>query len=47
MPIEIRKLDFSKKYRISDNNYLLKEVRFTITDKDNGPVMAEIDAYLV
>lgn len=44
---ELCKIDFSKKYRIGDNNYLLKEVRFTITDKDNGPVMAEIDAYLV
>ena len=44
-PLEFKSLDFSKKYRINEQNYLLKEVRVTITN--NEIKLAEIDAYTV
>jgi len=42
-PIELRNIDFSKKYRVNDQNYLLKEIRVTLTNKEIK--VAEIDAY--
>jgi len=42
-PAQLRSIDFSKKYRILGNNYLIKEIKVNLIDDHLSE--SEIDAY--